>query len=381
MNAHVDSLCGEKVVLDGYYPDFSYRGRNILHFFSTHPRREKILRLLPQFLYDRVVERHRRSSTRVHDALQAFFNTHDVDVVLAEFGNVGADICEHTHRLGIPLIVHFHGHDAHRSSVVSEYFEKYQRMFKVAFRIITVSQYMTDALTKMGADPEKITLNPYGPNESFFDNESTFDDVVVAVGRFTDIKAPHLTLLAFQRVLQTCPNVKLVMGGHGELLEACQTLVKAIGIESSVVFPGALRHDQVPEIFSNACCFVQHSVVPTYGDAEGTPVAILEAAAAGLPVVSTRHAGIRDAVIHEESGFLVDERDVEGMANAILTLVTNKELCRKMGASGRAHIRGHYSIERHLGCIDAIIAEARAQQKALRQTTVNRGGKVLRNDK
>ena len=60
---------------------------------------------------------------------------------------------------------------------------------------------------------------------------------------------------------------------------------------------GALNHEEVMPLFSNARCFVQHSVVPSYGDAEGTPVAILEAQAAGLPAVATRHAGIVDAVV------------------------------------------------------------------------------------
>ena len=123
VNAHEDYLSGDKVVLDGYYPGFTFNGRNILYFFSTRPRLEKLRRLMPQFLYHRHVEKYRNSPARVQDSLSAFFRTHNVDVVLAEFGNVGASICEHTQQLGIPLIVHFHGHDAHRSSVVSEFRE------------------------------------------------------------------------------------------------------------------------------------------------------------------------------------------------------------------------------------------------------------------
>lgn len=359
VNAHEDYLSGDKVVLDGYYPSFTFNGRNILYFFSARPRLEKLKRLLPQFLYDRCVERHRSSPARIHDSLKAFFETHHVDVVLAEFGNVGADICEHTQKLGIPLIVHFHGHDAHRSSVVSEYHEKYLRMFKSAFQIITVSRFMTDALIAMGADPAKITLNPYGPQEIFFDNNSTFDETIVGIGRFTDIKAPHLTLLAFQKVLKSCPNAKLVMGGHGELLEACQTLALALGITESVTLTGALKHEEVMPLVSKARCFVQHSVVPSYGDAEGTPVAILEAQAAGLPVVATRHAGIVDAVVDGSTGFLVEERDIDGMAGRLIKLLQDKELAQRMGQNARQHIQKNFSIRRHLDCIDGLVSKAR----------------------
>ncbi len=359
VNAHEDLLAGSKVVLDGYYPGYTFEGRNIQYFFSTTPWREKLKRLLPYVLYHRVVEQHRNSPERVHDALQAFFQTHDVDVVLAEFGNVGADICAHTRDMGIPLIVHFHGHDAHRSSVIAEYREKYQQMFEAAFQIITVSQYMTDALIALGAHPDKITLNPYGPQENFFDNESTFEEIIVGVGRFTDIKAPHLTLLAFQKVLKACPNATLIMGGHGELLEACQTLATTLGIADRVQLTGALRHDDVIRVFGKARCFVQHSVIPSYGDAEGTPVAILEAQAAGLPVVATRHAGIVDAVVDGTTGYLVDERDVDGMAERLIALLKDRQAAIEMGHNARKHIRNKYSIGRHIACIDRVIAQAR----------------------
>jgi len=220
---------------------------------------------------------------------------------------------------------------------------------------------MTEKLVRMGADPKKIVFNPYGPRDTFFANQSAYNDVLLAIGRFTDIKAPHLTILAFQMVLAECPNATLVMGGHGELLEACQTLVLALGMAHNVQFLGALRHEQVMPLFAGACCFVQHSVQPTYGDAEGTPVAILEAGAAGLPVVSTRHAGIRDAVLDGETGFLVEERDIAGMAQAMVRLLKDKALCRSMGEKAREHIRTNYNIKRHLSCIDGLIEAARSE--------------------
>jgi glycosyltransferase involved in cell wall biosynthesis len=122
---------------------------------------------------------------------------------------------------------------------------------------------------------------------------------------------------------------------------------------------GALKHEEVIPLFSEACCFAQHSVTPSYGDSEGTPVAILEAGAAELPVVSTRHAGINDAVKHEETGFLVDERDVEGMSDYMRKLIKNKDLCRSMGKKAREHIKTNYNIKRHIACLQSLIDDAR----------------------
>jgi colanic acid/amylovoran biosynthesis glycosyltransferase len=366
VRAHIEFLQGEKVVLQGYYPELKYNGRMIRYFYGTQPLRKKLWKLMPQWAYQKRVTRWEESYDGRHDAIAGYMQHYNVDVILAEFGIHGCTMAPHARKLGIPLVVHFHGHDAHRDPLLVEYLDRYREMFDYASSIISVSRFMTEKLIKLGADPSKIVLNPYGPRNSFFDNRSTYDDVVLAIGRFTDIKAPHLTVLAFQKVLQQVPQATLVMGGHGELLEACQTLAVALGIEKRIQFLGPLRHEQVMPLFSQACCFVQHSVQPTYGDAEGTPVAILEAGAAGLPVVSTRHAGIRDAVIEGETGFLVEERDIDGMATAVIRILKDKALCRSMGEKAREHIRTNYNIDRHLSCIDGLIEKARSKGRGAR---------------
>lgn len=70
-------------------------------------------------------------------------------------------------------------------------------------------------------------------------------------------------------------------------------------------------------------------------DSEGTPVAILEACASGLPVVATRHAGIKDVILHGETGFLIEEGDVHGVAEYMVQLLEDPELAERLGRSGR----------------------------------------------
>ena len=74
-------------------------------------------------------------------------------------------------------------------------------------------------------------------------------------------------------------------------------MLRAWNIEDHVTFTGGIPHEKLIPYFKDACMFIQHSVQPSYGDAEGTPNTILEASAAALPVVSTKHAGIPQAVI------------------------------------------------------------------------------------
>ena len=359
IRAHVDLLKGDKVTLTEYYPGLTFNGRQIRYFYSQRPLLKKLKKLIPHWLYHRLVTRWEESYTGRHDAIAGFMNQHNVAVIFAEFGIHGSTICPHARDLGIPLIVHFHGHDAHRDPLLAEYKDRYREMFAYASKLISVSHHMTEKLIQMGADSSKIVYNPYGPRDIFFKNESDYQKTFLSIGRFTDIKAPYLTLMAFRQVLDTNPDAKLVMGGEGELLETCRTLTKMWGIESQVSFPGALHHEEVLALFSQACCFVQHSIMPTYGDAEGTPVAILEAGAAALPVVSTLHAGIPDAVQHGKTGYLVDERDVGGMAKYMQTLIESPALCKKMGAAARRHIHENFNIKRHITCINNLIAEAK----------------------
>ena len=360
IRAHIEHLGGAKIVLNNYYPEYVCNGKTIRYFYDTHFRLKKLRKMLPHFLYSRWIVRRELSQAAIHDCLTGFVRRHDVDVILAEYGFNGADICPHARALNIPLIVHFHGHDAHREPDVRPYTERYRELFAYAFRIVSVSRLMTDALIRMGADPAKIVYNPYGPREYFFGSQSDYRKTFLAVGRFTDIKAPHLTIAAFKLLLEECPEARLVMVGDGPLRESCMSLARSWGIADRVSFPGALRHAAVLPLFAQARGFVQHSVTPSYGDAEGTPVAILEAGAAGLPVVSTRHAGITDAVLDGQTGLLVEERDVVGMKNGMRRLVEDEEVCRTMGEAARAHVRKNYSLRRHIECLQGLIDAARA---------------------
>jgi glycosyltransferase involved in cell wall biosynthesis len=75
-------------------------------------------------------------------------------------------------------------------------------------------------------------------------------------------------------------------------------------------------------------------------------------------VVSTRHAGIPDVVVEEETGLLVDEGDIEAMAAAMLRLYRDRNLCAQMGAAARTRIREHFSMEKHIGLLNDLIKKA-----------------------
>jgi glycosyltransferase involved in cell wall biosynthesis len=173
-----------------------------------------------------------------------------------------------------------------------------------------------------------------------------------------DTKAPHLTLLAFRDVVRACPEARLIMVGDGMLVEACRQLTRALDMEKAVEFMGVQSHTEVAALMREVRAFVLHSVTTSEDDVEGTPVAVLEAGAAGLPVVSTRHAGIKDVVIHGETGFLVDERDVHGMAGYMVELARDPVLAARLGQRAREHVCENFSQEKGLTTLWGIIEGA-----------------------
>jgi len=292
------------------------------------------------------------------------------DAVVAEYGTTGIRVMEICRQLGIPLIVHFHGSDASKHEVLKEYSYSYSILFHRAAAIVAVSRAMQEKLVHMGAPEDKVHYNPYGVDCQLFKlaDPAGSRPVFVSVGRFVDKKAPHLTLLAFADVRRVFPDARLRMIGDGPLLGACKDLGVALGIDDAVTFLGAQPHAIVREEMQQSRCFVQHSVEATSGDSEGTPVAILEAGATGLPVISTRHTGIPDVVIDGQTGFLVDERDTKTMAAHMLRMVHDPELARKLGAAARYRIESNFSMERSIRKLWSIIEVCIGTQEGRRVT-------------
>ena len=229
-------------------------------------------------------------------------------------------------------------------------------MFSYATKIIVVSNAMKQALVGQGCPETKLLINTYGPHPDYLNIKPDLEsNYIISVGRHTYKKAPYLTILAFQKVLDKHPSLKFKMIGDGELFDVSKNIVKSLGLEDSVILFGGLDRQEIIKHLQTAFLFIQHSLVASNGDSEGTPVGIIEAMAAGLPVVSTRHAGIPDVVIENETGLLVDENNIEEMATYMLKLVENRDLAESMGQKGKAMIQDHFTMEKHLETINNLI--------------------------
>lgn len=346
VNAHKNLMTGSVHYLyGGFYPVFC----------EKHGRLKNAWDIL-KIVANKVLESFDVKYRFKENSLKKYLKKNKINMVLAEYGPTAGEIVDICEGLKIPLITHFHGFDAYHFDTIREYGEKYKKVFEYSSKIISVSIDMTEQLVKLGAEREKIVYNPCGADESFLDISPDYNsDHCFFVGRFCDKKAPYFVLMAFQKACQQNNRLKLTMAGDGELREACINMAEQYRISDKVSFPGVVTPEQVKKYMKNSFCYLQHSIASITGDSEGTPVGVMEASAAGLPVIATRHAGIKDVIIESETGILVNEKDVDGMAEAIIKLAKDRALCKKMGANGKQIILNGFTAQQRVHLLNKLI--------------------------
>jgi colanic acid/amylovoran biosynthesis glycosyltransferase len=343
---HLLRLPGEILPLFGAWPDFRFNGRLVL------PKRCRLgFRFsgrFPSWVRQRI---QKAGENRLAALLR------QVNVTLAEFAPLGSSLVRPCRIAKVPLVVHFHGYDAYERRTLERYEKDYQEMFLSAAAFVVVSKAMCEQVVRLGAPREKVHLNPCGVDVLRFTATDAGSNPphFLAMGRFVEKKAHLLTILAFERALRQCPDMRLSLAGDGPLLDSCKQLVAALRLEGAVQFLGVVSHDTVPSTMQRFRGFVQHSVTAPSGDSEGNPVAVMEAGASGLPVVSTKHAGIADTVAHGETGLLCEELDIDAMANHMILLARNPQLASKLGENARARIVSYFSMERSIQGLHGVL--------------------------
>ena len=291
--------------------------------------------------------------------LARFLRAEGVEGVLAEYGVGGVEVMEACAAAQVPLVVHFHGFDAFRTDVIDAYRRRYQRLFELAHRVVAGTKQMQEHLVRLGASPAKVMYCPVGADTDRFRGAApdAAPPHFLVVGRLVEEKAPPACIDAFAQVAASCPEARLTIIGDGPLRGACEAAVARHGLRGRVDLLGALPHQQLPRHMKECRALVQHSIVAANGANEGTALSVLEAGAAGLPVVATRIGGIAESVLDGETGFLVEPGDVRGMADRMLMLARDPALAASLGASAQQRVRSRFSLEENIARLRGAFAE------------------------
>ncbi|RMG09937.1 MAG: glycosyltransferase [Planctomycetota bacterium] len=358
VRAHVEELPCEVVELvGGELPSRYADGRPLVrppHGVRARARAALRARLLGE-----------NEAERVRRALSETLRRERVDVALAEYGPVGVELLAPCRAAGVPLVVCFRGYDASNREVLARVGPRYPDLFRAAAAVVTTSEDLARRLRERGAPGHKLHVIPSGTDLVRFrpGDPAAAPPRFLFVGRLVEKKGPFFLLEAFRRAYAERADLRLEVVGDGPLAVGCRQLVRAWGLAAAVEFAGPLPHAEVARRMASARAYVQHSVTASSGDVEGTPNAVVEASAAGLPVVSTRHGGIPEAVRAGETGLLVDEGDVAGTAAALLRLAEDPDFARRLGAAGREHVERHYDREISLRRLEVLLRAAASQPR------------------
>jgi colanic acid/amylovoran biosynthesis glycosyltransferase len=217
----------------------------------------------------------------------------EFDVIHAHTGPIGMIGCW-LRELGVPgrLITTFYGADL--SSFVKEKGPTYyQPLFAGADRLLPICRYFQGRLLELGCRQDKITVHPVGVDLEAFTGKRLARAPgapfrILTVARLVEKKGIAYGLQAVAILAGRYGNIEYVVAGSGPLSGALQSLAERLRIADRVKFVGAVDRDEQLRLFAESDLFLLPSVTAEDGDEEGTPTVLLEAQAAGLPVVSSR---------------------------------------------------------------------------------------------
>ncbi len=212
-----------------------------------------------------------------------------------------------------------------------------------------------------GVAPNRIEVIPNGVDTGYFApdlSKRSMHPSLIYVGRLVEQKDPLTLLKAFREVVERLPDAKLVMLGNGHLRPVIDEYLQTHSLESCVQVCNGT--DDIRPYLQKAWAFVLPSVF------EGSPNVVIEAMAAGLPIVSTKVDGVPELIKDFETGFMVEPRQPEALAQAIVNVLSDDEKCREMGAAAREKALREFSMERMARLTEQVFLDA-AQRAGIGQ--------------
>lgn len=236
-----------------------------------------------------------------------------------------------------PIIVHFHA-----GIPVFSFDKKYKSLYAIIFgfadSVIVLSQNWKLSICRDLSLPEskvKIISNPCPNIER--DNSLDSKKIILYAGTLYEKKGYADLITAFSKIAYNYSDWKLVFAGNGEIEEG-KTLAKKLNIYDQVIFKGWVIGDEKHKLFSQASIFC----LPSY--AEGFPMAVLDAWAYALPVVSTPVGGIPDVAIHGENMLLCEPGNINCLARNLKLLIDDDKMRKKLIKASKEFSTGKFSI-------------------------------------
>ncbi|MBW4550849.1 MAG: glycosyltransferase [Aphanocapsa sp. GSE-SYN-MK-11-07L] len=298
--------------------------------------------------------KYRKEATNLNILYLAAFilQNEPFDIIVCNFGWEGRKgiLLKDLGVTDAKIVTFFHGADISRE--IQKYGPNlYNKLFAQGDLIIAVSDLIHQTLLKLGSNPNRtivhrmgIDINQLSPELKKLRSENKAR--ILSVARLEEKKGIEYGILAVAKLLDLGYDIEYLIAGEGTLRENLQNLIDDLAINEKVKLLGWKTREDITALRYNTDIFLSPSVTSADGDKEGIPVAIMEAMAIGLPILSTVHSGIPELVKNGESGFLVPEKNVEALAERLQYLIDHPEISETLGREGRRFVEEHHNLDK-----------------------------------
>jgi colanic acid/amylovoran biosynthesis glycosyltransferase len=295
------------------------------------------------------------------------FAAQPFSLVHGHFGTGSVYALRWAQRFGLPLCVTFHGHDVTRLLSYERFLPsnwRYSALSTSLFETMTLglcaSTELRALLLGLGVPEHKLRVHRLGIDVDAFTSgardASRFR--VAMIGRFVEKKGFTYGLRAFAEVAASRPNLELHLVGDGERERELRDLAATLGVATRVTFTGALSSGEVARLLSRTDVLLAPSVVDARKDRESGLIVVKEASASECVPIGTLHGGIPEIIDDGITGYLVAERDVSALAQALATLHDDARLRNLMGSAARAKMVREYDNRRCVARLEEYYDEA-----------------------
>lgn len=242
----------------------------------------------------------------------------------------------------------FHGADMSKY-LLERGNDVYQNLIDEGDLFLPISGYWKNKLIEMGCHENKIIVHHMGIDLDKFEYaerriEPGQPIKILTIGRLTEKKGHEYAIKAVAKLLPNHSNIEYLIAGDGPLIDKLTSLVMELALSEKVRFLGTLEQNEIIELYKQAHIFLLPSVTASDGDQEGIPVVLMEAAAVGLPILSSDHTGIPELVRNGQSGFTVPEKNVDALAEKLEYLIDHPQVWPEMGRSARNCVERDFNI-------------------------------------
>lgn len=256
--------------------------------------------------------------------------------------------------LKIPFIVILHGYDVQlaKSTPWRRYWLK--KILEKAERIVVNSEYTQRLVLEEGEWKDKVAIVYPCPQElpsAQNENDMSAAPQLLSVGRLVERKGVDMVLQALPQVLKRFPDLRYYIVGEGGYHQNLQHLVESLGLQNHVSFIHAASSQDLADMYARSDIFLMPARTVNEMDVEGFGIVFLEAALFGVPSIAGDSGGQPEAVIHGKTGLIVNPRNPSAVAEAIISLLENTQLRRRLGAQARERVQSEFTWDKQIAKI------------------------------